>query len=82
MNDVGAEKSPGAVADEVFVSNMREQHPELGSQIPEACRDCSTAWLRLSRGHAEKLDDCPGRSSVMIGSTAVMMCHYGSSPEA
>ncbi len=81
MSETGAEKSPGASANEIFVANMKKQYPELEKLIPEACLACSTAWSRLSRGHAEKLDECPGRSSVMVGSAAVMMCHYGSSVE-
>lgn len=81
MSDAGTEKSPGAAANEAFVANMREQYPDLEKLIPAACRDCSTAWSRLSRGHAEKLDDCPGRFSEMVGSTALVLCHYGSGPE-
>lgn len=81
MNDTGTEKNPGTTANEAFVANMREQYPELEEQIPEGCRDCSTAWSRLSRGHAEKLDECLGRSTEMVGSVAVMMCHYGSGPK-
>jgi hypothetical protein len=58
--------TPGGLANQRFVTDMKVDHVDLIDSIPEGCSDCSAAWREVSAGRPEKVKGCTGRTEEII----------------
>jgi hypothetical protein len=70
-------KTPAQLAQEEFVRNIQENHPDAHVHIPFDCRGCTRAW-QVARQSLEtgETNNCTGQTEYMVGETAVKLCNF------
>jgi len=53
--------TPGALANQNCINNVRTEHPGLAGRVNAGCLGCSPGWLMALKGQQERLDACPGQ---------------------
>jgi hypothetical protein len=58
--------TPGGLANQRFVTDMKLEHAELIDDITQGCLDCSAAWREVAADRPEKVKGCTGRTEEII----------------